>query len=140
MEAVYTKGDVVELHADIYPAFIHPLPPGAPANGVRKRIVVTERCLSIGWSVSGYVNRLDIPMTKEQTANATLRGGSVGPYAFGQDRACSSCGSGAIKSYNFWPGVVLKTVPRADVATAALKADKTYGQPSGRYTRTRPQG
>ena len=137
MEAIYTKGDVVELHADIYPAFINPLPPGVPASGVRKRIVVTERCLTVAWSVGGYVQRVDIPMTTEQTANATLRGGSVGPYAFGQDRGCSSCGSGAIKSYKFWPGVTLKTVPRAEMAAAALKVDKTYGLPSVRYTRTR---
>lgn len=137
-DAIYTRGDVVELHADIFPAFIHPLPPGVPGNGIRKRILVTERCLTIGWAVGGYVQRVDIPMTKEQTQSATLRGGTVGEYEFGQDRGCGSCGSGLIKNYKFWPGVSLTTVPRADVAAAALKNDKTYGLPSVRYQRTRP--
>lgn len=137
-DPIYTRGDVVELHADIFPAFIHPVPEGVPANGVRRRILVTERCLSIGWAVGGYVQRVDIPMTKEQTAEATLRGGTVGGYEIGRDTGCGSCGSGLIKNYKFWPGVTLKTVPRVEVAAAATRNDKTYGLPSVRYSRTRP--
>lgn len=138
MEAVYTRGDVVELHADIFPAFIHPTPSGVPEDGVRKRILVTEKAITIGWAVGGYVQRVDIPLTPEQTANATLRGGQVGPYEIGRDTGCGSCGSGLIKNYKFWPGITLKTVPRVDVAAAATKNDKTYGLPSVRYQRTRP--
>lgn len=137
-DAIYTRGDVVELHADLFPAFIHPTPPGVPAEGVKRRVLVTERCLSIGWAVGGYVQRVDIPMTPEQTADVTFRGGQVGPYEIGTDKGCGSCGSGLIKNYKFWPGVVLKTVPRTDVAAAATKNDKTYGLPSVRYQRTRP--
>lgn len=138
-DPIYTRGDVVALHADIFPAFIHPTPPGVPENGVRRRVLITERCITIGWAVSGYVRRVDIPMTEEQTAQATLRGGTVGEYEIGVDRACSGCGSGLIKNYKFWPGVILQTVPRTDVAAAALKKDpQTYGLPSGRYSRTRP--
>lgn len=140
MEPIYTKGETVLLHADIFPGFVRPLPPGVPGDGVRKRVLVTERALSVAWSVSGRVQRVDIPMSAEDTAQATLRGGAVGPYAVGQDRGCSGCGAGAIKSYKFWPGVVLKSEPRVAVAAAALKDDKTYGLPSTRYSRTRPQG
>lgn len=138
MDAIYTRGDVVDLHCDIFPAFIHPTPPGVPAEGVKRRVLVTERCLTIGWAVGGYTKRVDIPMSLEQTAEVTLRGGMVGGYEIGQDRGCGSCGSGLIKNYKFWPGVTLRTVPRANVAAAALKNDKTYGLPSVRYQRTRP--
>jgi hypothetical protein len=138
MDAIYTKGDVVALHADIFPAFIHPTPPGVPAEGVKRRVLITERCLTIGWAVGGYVHRVDIPMTEEQTSQATLRAGVVGGYEIGTDKGCGSCGSGLIKNYKFWPGITLQTVPRADVAAAALKNDKTYGLPSVRYQRTRP--
>jgi hypothetical protein len=92
----------------------------------------------VAWAVGGYVQRVDIPMTKDQTAQATLRGGQVGEYEIGTDRGCGSCGSGLIKNYKVWPGVTLKTVPRSDVAAASLKNDKTYGLPSVRYQRTRP--
>lgn len=136
-EAIYAKGEAVELHCDIFPAFIHPTPPGVPENGVRRRIVVTERCLTIAWAISGTVHRVDIPLTQDETSTATLRGGTAGPYEIGQDRGCGSCGSGLIKNYKVWPGVTLKTVPRVEVAAAALKNDKTYGLPSIRYSRTR---
>lgn len=137
-EAIYTQGDVVLLHTDLFPGFVRPLPPGVPGDGIRKRVLVTERALSVAWSVSGRVSRVDIPMAKEETSRATLRGGAVGPYTVGRDNGCSSCGAGAIKSYKFFPGVTLKSEPRADVAAAALKDDKTYGLPSVRYSRTRP--
>lgn len=136
-DAIYTQGDVVALHADIFPGFIHPEPEGVPGKGFRKRIIVTEKAITIGWAIGGQVYRVDIPMTPEQTATATLRGGTVGPYEIGRDAGCGSCGAGLIKNYKFWPGITTKTVPRSDLAAAALRADKNYGLPSTRYTRTR---
>lgn len=137
-DAIYTQGDTVMLHTDIFPGFVHPLPQGVPGRGFRKRVIVTERCLTIGWAVSGQIYRIDIPMTEEQTAMATLRGGPVGEYMVGRDQGCGSCGAGLIRNYKFWPGIHTTTVPRTEVAAAALKTDKTYGLPSNRYTRARP--
>lgn len=138
MEPIYTKGETVLLHTDIFPGFVRPLPPGVPGSGTRKRVVVTERALSIAWSVAGRVQRVDIPLAPEDTANATLRGGPAGQYVVGRDEGCSSCGSGAIKSYKFWPGVIMKEETRAELAAQELKKDRTYGLPSVRYSRTRP--
>lgn len=137
-DAIYTRGDTVLLHTDIFPGFVRPTPPGVPETGVRKRVVVTERALSVAWSVAGRVQRVDIPLTPEETSRATLRGGPAGPYEVGRDNGCSGCGSGAIKSYKFFPGVIMKEELRSEVAAAALKDDKTYGLPSVRYQRTRP--
>jgi hypothetical protein len=131
IEPIYTKGETVALHCDIFPAFIHPLPEGVPANIVRKRVIVTERCLTVGWAVGGRVSRVDIPLTAEETANMTLRGGTAGPYEIGLNKGCGSCGAGLIKGYKFWPGVVTKSLPRTELAAAEIKKDP------GRYTRTR---
>lgn len=137
MDAVYTEGDVISLHTDIFPGFVTPLPTGVPGHGVRKRVVVTERCLTIGWSVAGVVQRIDIPMTLEDTAEATLRGGRVGIYAVGRDEGCSSCGSGAIKSWKPWPGVVMRQETRDEMAAAKIRRDKNFGLPATRFTRSR---
>jgi hypothetical protein len=137
-EPVYYKGDVVELHADLFPGFVKPLPPGVPTNVAKKRVVVTERCLTIAWSIAGVVQRLDLPMTKEETAEVTFRGGMVGEYEVGRDSGCSTCGAGAIKNWRPWPGVTMKQTPRLDVAAAAVKNDANFGLPSGRYSRSRP--
>lgn len=138
MDAVYTEGETIQLHTDLYPAFVHPLPDGVPGTQVRKRVVVTERCLTIGWAVAGVVQRVDIPMTLEETSTATLRGGKVGDYDVGRDTGCGSCGSGAIKNWKPWPGVILSQAPRTDLAAAALRTNANYGLPSTRYSRSRP--
>jgi hypothetical protein len=135
-EAIYYRGETVALHCDIFPGFVHPEPPGVPGNGIRKRVVVTERCLTICWSVSGEVHRMDIPMSKEQTSEVTLRGGAVGDYEVGRDNGCSTCGAGSIKNYRVWPGVIMKQESRTEKAAAFIAADSTYGLPS-RYTRSR---
>lgn len=135
MDAVYTEGDTVQLHMDLYPAYVHPVPPGVPDHGIRKRVVVTERCLTIGWAVAGVVQRVDIPMTTEQTSTVTLRGGKAGDYELGQDKGCGSCGSGAIKNWKPWPGVIMSQVPRRELAQAELRRNSGYGLPS-RYSRS----
>jgi hypothetical protein len=137
MDPIYYKGETVALHADIFPGFVHPEPAGVPGNGIRKRVVVTERCLTICWAVAGEVHRMDIPMTTEQTSNVTLRGGTVGTYEIGRDHGCATCGAGSIKNYRVWPGVIMRQESRMDQAAAALSQDRNYGLPSGRYTRSR---
>lgn len=137
-DGIYTVGESVQLHADIYPGFVHPLPSGVPGTGTRKRVVVTERCLTIGWSAGGVVQRVDIEMTPEQTAGTTLRGGTAGEYEIGRDHGCGSCGSGAIKNWRPWPGIVYVDVPRMDRAAREIQRNSSYGLPSHRYTRSRP--
>ncbi len=138
MDPIYYKGETVALHTDLFPGFVHPEPMGVPGTGIRKRVVVTERCLTILWAVGGKVHRRDIPMTKEQTAGATLRGGTVGEYEIGRDNGCSSCGAGAIKNERVWPGVIMKQETRQEQAARAIAGDPNYGLPVGRYSRSRP--
>lgn len=133
IEPIYYKGETVALHMDIFPAYVHPEPAGVPGAGIRKRVVVTERCLTIGWAVAGEVHRLDIPMTAEQTAEVTLRGGTVGQYEVGRDQGCASCGAGSIKNWRPWPGVIMKQEARRELA----EANQRRNLHTGPYTRSR---
>jgi hypothetical protein len=108
-----------------------------PENITKLRVVVTERCLTIGWSIAGVVYRQDIPMTVEETSQVTLRGGTARGYEIGKNPGCSSCGNGAIKNWRPWPGIVYRDAFRSQLAAAELKKDKNYGLPSASYTRTR---
>jgi hypothetical protein len=137
VDPIYTAGDTVQLFCDIFPGFVHPEPAGVPESGIRKRVVVTERALTIGWAIGGSLHRIDIPMTEEQTANATFRGGTVGDYTIGRDHGCGSCGAGMIRNWKPWPGLILRQNPRQEAARLGVAKDATYGLPSARYTRSR---
>src|SRR5690242_4025622 len=119
MEPIYTEGDVIELYCDIYPGFVHSdgtMAAGVPGQQVKKRVVVTERCLTVLWEEPGTraVRRLDIPMTLEDTANTTFRGGPVGPYMVGTDSGCSGCGGSSVRNATVWPGIVSRQVMRRE--------------------------
>jgi hypothetical protein len=127
---IYTQGEQVPLHTDLFPAQISPRPPGVP-SGVKLRAVVTARALTVMWpAAQGGVGRLDIPMTPEQTAGATYMGGSVGAYQLSRAGGCG-CGARAVRSVQPFPGVAYVQQPREKLAP------RQYGVPPARYTRTR---
>lgn len=135
---IYEPGEVIQLHCDIFPAYVRGenLPDGIPVHGIRKRIVVTERCLTVLWQVGQEVMRHDVELLEAQTAKTTLRGGPVGIWTVGRDNGCAGCGAAKVKNIKVWPGHPLTQVPRTELAQQALKADSTYGLPSThRYSR-----
>jgi hypothetical protein len=108
--SIYAPGSTVEVLADIFPARIVPLPPGAPA-GVKLRAVVTERALSIAWQIgtAGSVSVLDIPLEPEQVSTVTFRGGQVGSYLLLKGKGCSCRGaSPKVQRWRPFPLVTLK--------------------------------
>lgn len=135
---IYESGETIQLHCDIFPAFVRGenLPDGIPSHGIRKRIVVTERCMTVLWQVGQDIQRQDIELLPEQTSQTTLRGGPVGLWTVGRDYGCAGCGAAGVKNLKVWPGHPFTQVPRAELAQRALRDDKTYGLPSAhRYTR-----
>lgn len=133
---IYQPGQRAAVYADIYPATITPLPAGVPANSsIKLRAIITERALTIGWSVGTKVERVDIEMDTEEIAPyVSYHGGVVGGYNVQRRGGCPSCGARVIKSWNPFPGVFLVSTPIApeqqQQAAAAKPAPFT-----GRYSR-----
>lgn len=134
--SIYGPGETIQLHCDIFPGFVRGENlPEIPGQGIRKRVVVTERALTILWQEGQEIRRVDVELTPEQTEKATLRGGVVGDWIVGRDNGCASCGAAKVKNIRVWPEQILSQVPRTELAAQALKDDRTYGLPSHRYSR-----
>lgn len=126
----YLTGERVPLYLDLLPANITPLPDGVPADAV-KRIVVTERMLTILWPspTGGPPPRVDIEMTPEDTAEVGWNGGLVGGYTVSQGKGCGCRGGGALRSVEVFPNIVVLRQVRPGVTVP-------YGTiPPRRYTR-----
>ena len=136
MTDLYPAGSDVVLIADIFPSRITPTPDGVPAAGtVKLRTVITESYLTVGWQVGSTIQRVDIPMTVEQTSTASYTGGQVGEYTVAQANGCR-CGAKKVTSWNPFPGVQFVQTPRISQSRPrSQRAD--YGLPRGPYTRSR---
>lgn len=102
--------EVVKVVADIFPASITPRPAEVPGNA-KIRVVLAETEIVIAW-LAGRVNGVvvigqhRIPVTAEDTAGATYRGGTVGEYEIGKGVGCS-CGAAALKNWNPYEGATI---------------------------------
>jgi hypothetical protein len=128
--SIYEPGENIPIHTDLMPASIAPLPPGVP-GGKMLRVLVTERALTVMWQTpEGSVGRMDLPMSAEQTSQATYSGGQVGEYQVARAGGCG-CRGKALKAAAPFPGHRLTQAPRLD------QARQTYGVPPKRFERVR---
>jgi hypothetical protein len=95
------------------------------------RTLVTERALTVMWqSPTGLpIGRVDIEMTRDQTANATFAGGQVGEYMVQRAGGCG-CRGKSVKAAKPFPENRL-----IQVSTQAVP--QTYGVPPTRWERKR---
>lgn len=129
---IYPPGESIQIHTDLMPSTVTPLPPGVP-SGRMLRTLVTERALTVMWqSPAGQIGRVDIPMTTEQTQNATFNGGTVGNYAVARAGGCG-CRAKAVRAVNPFPSNQLAQAPRLNKAAQY----QTYGVPPARWSRKR---
>lgn len=110
--AIYEPGDQVALIADIFPSMVSPKPANWPV-GAKIRTIISARCLTMAWQSGGAIQRIDLPMTEEQTAEATFRGGPVGEYVVDRAGGCR-CGSRMVLGWDAFPGVIWVQDPRMD--------------------------
>lgn len=110
--AIYEPGDQVPLIADIFPSSVSPKPANWPM-GTKVRTLISARCLTMAWQTGGAVERLDIPMTEDQTSAATFRGGPVGGYEVERAGGCR-CGSKMVLGWDPFPGIIWIQDPRME--------------------------
>jgi hypothetical protein len=142
---LYEPGETVVLIADIFPATITPYPDDfLPANSSALvfRVLITERGLVVGYQFGGEVHKVDIPLTEEETANATYRGGQVGPYEVTANGVCR-CKARMLSSWDssqIFPASPIVQDARVDKARVESRRDSTYGlipnRGPVRYSRT----
>lgn len=143
---LYQPGETAILIADLFPGVIEPYPDelphtrdGLPQNGLLFRVIITERGLTVGWQAGGMIQRVDIPMTPEQTETATFRGGLVGPYTVKLTGACR-CKARMLSSWDksqIFPGALWGQRDTLSQARVDAKRDSRYGLPSDRDTPVR---
>jgi hypothetical protein len=143
---LYQPGETVVAIGDIFPAVIEPYPPelptqrdGTPQTGLLFRVLITERGLAIGWQAGGMIQRVDIPLTPEQTEGATFRGGLVGPYEVRMTGACR-CKARMLSSWDksqIFPGAFWSQRDTLEKARVDAVRDSRYGLPSNRDTPVR---
>lgn len=134
---IYQPGQAVKLYADIYPAFINPLPPNVPGNSSYKfRILITERAVTIAWSTGSHgIQSVDLEFEPEEILNnVSYRGGLIGGYAIGERSGCPSCGARTIRGWKPFPGVTLVSTPIEPPPPPARPKSPTPPY-SGRYSR-----
>lgn len=113
--AIYEPGEQVPLFCDIFPSSVTPSPPGWP-TGVKVRTIVSQRCMTLAWQAGGInapIQRIDLPMTVEDTAETTFRGGVVGTYTVAQASGCR-CNGRAVLGWEPFPGVIWVQDPRVE--------------------------
>jgi hypothetical protein len=134
----YPPGTEVILFCDQFPSTVTPRPDGVP-SGVKLRTLVTKTAdtpgyLTIGWQTGSLINRVDIELSEGDTDGVTYRGGQVGGYTVEQANVCR-CGAKKVTAWKPFPGVTYQQQARME-RVAAMRAARTPGLPSPRYSRT----